>query len=38
MGDINQSYFLEKHLPKKAFNNILDIGSKDYGVSYMSYR
>ena len=31
MGDINQSYFLEKHLPKKAFNNILDIGSKDYG-------
>ena len=31
MGDINQSYFLEKYLPKKAFNNILDIGSKDYG-------
>ena len=31
MGDINQSYFLEKHLPKKAFNNLLDIGSKDYG-------
>ena len=31
MGDINQSYFLEKHLPKKTFNNILDIGSKDYG-------
>jgi len=31
MGDINQSYFLEKELPKKTYNNVLDIGSKDYG-------
>jgi hypothetical protein len=31
MGDINQSYFLEKNLPKKSFDNVLDIGSKDYG-------
>ena len=29
MGDINQSYFLEKELPKKTYNNVLDIGSKD---------
>ena len=31
MGDVNQSYFLEKELPKKTYNNVLDIGSKDYG-------
>ena len=45
MGDINQSYFLEKELPKKTYNNVLDIGSKDYGntqsfrdlIQYNSY-